>query len=156
MPGARIYPLNPSANSTQRSRDSRDSRACGAPDYLAALGACIDIESGALSTLECLEPTEMAASLEYVYLTWSIRSDICSDMAQYYIWVEMTSSNYKDYLLLIRCSTHHLINRPSWHWMDPFPHHWLSSTLSCLEWKVSTCKSPVIQASQSFGAKRFA
>ena len=112
--------------------------------------------SGALNTLECLEPTEMAVSLEYLYLTWSIRSDICSDMAQYYIWVEMTLSNYKDYLLLIHCSTHHSINQPSWHWMDPFPCHWLSSTLSCLEWKVSTCKSPVIQASQSFGAKRFA
>src|SRR5260221_11142035 len=41
--------------------------------------------SGALSTLEHLEPTEMAASSEYVYLTWSIRSDICSDTAQYYI-----------------------------------------------------------------------
>ena len=34
-----------SANSTQCSRHSRGSRACGAPDYLAALGAHIVIES---------------------------------------------------------------------------------------------------------------
>jgi len=34
-----------SANSTQCSRDSRGSRARGAPDYLVALGVHIDIES---------------------------------------------------------------------------------------------------------------
>ena len=53
-----------SANFAESFRDSGDSRAPGSPDHLATLRAPIDQDSssisGALSTLECLEPTEIA------------------------------------------------------------------------------------------------
>src|SRR5258705_5903829 len=49
---------------SQRASDSRDSTAPGSPDHLVTLRVPIDQDSlsisGALSTLECLEPTEIA------------------------------------------------------------------------------------------------